>query len=158
MAVYLKYEGIDGEATHEKHTKWIEVHSLQFGVGRGISTPTGATTNRESSQPSVSEVVITKMLDSSSTALFAESVTGTAGKKVEIHLVNTGDPGDTYVEYTLTDSLISGYSVSSGGDRPSESISINFTKIEFKFTSFDAKNKTASPTVVGYNMATGKKI
>ena len=158
MAVYLKYEGLDGEATHEKHTKWIEVQSLQFGVGRGISTPTGATTNRESSQPSVSEVVITKMLDNSSTALFAESVTGTAGKKVEIHLVNTGDPGDTYVEYTLTDSLISGYSVSSGGDRPSESISINFTKIEFKFTAFDAKNKTASPMVVGYNMATGTKI
>ena len=158
MAVYLKYEGIDGEATHEKHTKWIEVQSLQFGVGRGISTPTGGATNRESSQPSVSEVVITKMLDSASTALFAESVTGTAGKKVEIHLVNTGDPGDTYVEYTLTDSLISGYSVSSGGDRPSESISINFTKIEFKFTAFDAKNKTASPMVVDYNMATGKKI
>ncbi len=158
MAVYLKYEGIDGEATHEKHTKWIEVQSLQFGVGRGISTPTGGATNRESSQPSVSEVVITKMLDNSSTALFAESVTGTVGKKVEIHLVNTGDPGDTYVEYTLTDSLISGYSVSSGGDRPSESISINFTKIEFKFTAFDAKNKTASPMVVGYNMATGKKI
>ena len=157
MAVYLKYEGIDGEATHEKHTKWIEVQSLQFGVGRGISTPTGGATNRESSQPSVSEVVITKMLDSASTALFAESVTGTAGKKVEIHLVNTGDPGDTYVEYTLTDSLISGYSVSSGGDRPSESISINFTKIEFKFTAFDAKNKTASPMVVGYNRATGKK-
>ncbi len=34
MAVYLKYEGIEGEATHENHKKWIDVQSLQFGVGR----------------------------------------------------------------------------------------------------------------------------
>ena len=72
MAIYLKYEGIDGEATHENHKKWIDVSSLQFGVGRGISTPSGSTANREASEPSVSEVVITKMLDGSSSKLFTE--------------------------------------------------------------------------------------
>jgi type VI secretion system secreted protein Hcp len=30
--------------------------------------------------------------------------------------------------------MLSGYSVSSGGDKPTESISLNFTKIETKIT------------------------
>ena len=156
MAIYLKYEGIDGEATHENHKKWIDVSSLQFGIGRGISTPSGSTANREASEPSVSEVTISKMLDGSSSKLFTESATGAAGNKVEIHLVNTGSPGNTYVEYTLTNSLISGYSVSSGGDRPMESISINFTKIEYKHIPFDATNKAGTPVTVSYDLSTTK--
>ncbi|MGB3539155.1 MAG: type VI secretion system tube protein Hcp [Mesorhizobium sp.] len=156
MAIYVKYEGIDGEATHEDHKKWIDVSSLQFGVGRGIASPSGATANREASQPSVSEVVVTKQLDGSSSKLFTESVTGAAGKKVEIHLVSTGSPGNTYVEYVLSDALISGYSVSSGGDRPSESVSINFTKIEFKQTPFDETNAAGTPVTVSYDLSTSK--
>jgi type VI secretion system secreted protein Hcp len=156
MAIYLKYEGIDGEATHENHKKWIDVGSMQFGVGRGISTPSGSTANREASEPSVSEVTITKAMDGASTSLFTESATGAVGKKVEIHLVSTGSPGNTYVEYTLTNALISGYSVSTGGDRPSESVSINFTKMEFKFIPYDDKNKAGTPVSVSYDLSTTK--
>ena len=156
MAIYLKYEGIDGEATHDTHKKWIDVQSLSFGTGRGISTPAGSTANREASEPNISEVVISKLLDGSSPKLFTESVTGTAGKKVEIHLVSTGNPGNTYVEYVLTNALISGYSVSSGGDRPSESLSINFTKIEFKFIPYDSNNKAGTPVTVSYDLSTTK--
>ncbi len=156
MAIYLKFEGIDGEATHDKHQKWIDIGSLQFGVGRGISTPSGSTANREASEPSISEVVVTKQLDNSSSKLFTESCTGAAGKLVEIHLVSTGSPGNTYVEYKLHNALISGYSVSSGGDRPSESISINFTKIEYKHIPYDQANKAGTPVTVSYDLATTK--
>jgi type VI secretion system secreted protein Hcp len=156
VAIYIKYEGIDGEATQENHKKWMDVGSIQWGVGRAISTPSGSTANRESSEPSVSEVTFSKMMDSSSPKLFTESCTGSAGKKVQIHLVTTGSPGNTYVEYTLTDALISSYSMSSGGDRPSESISLSFTKIEFKFIPYDNNNKAGTPTTVSYDLATTK--
>jgi type VI secretion system secreted protein Hcp len=156
MAVYLKFEGIDGEVTQSQHEKWIEIHSFQFGVGRGIGTPTGSSKNRESSSASVSEIVVTKTMDSSSPKLFTESATGTKGKKVEIHFISTGDPGLTYAQYTLEDTLISGYSLSSGGDRPSESISLNFTKVEFKMTPYDDKNAAGTPITVSYDLATAK--
>jgi type VI secretion system secreted protein Hcp len=156
MAIYLKYEGIKGEATQENHKQWIDISSMQFGIGRGISTPSGSTANREASEPSVSEVTVTKTMDNSSPYLFTESATGAAGKKVEIHLVSTGSPGNTYAEYTLTNALISGYSVSTGGDRPSESLSINFTKIEYKFIPFDDKNKAGTPIPVSYDLSTTK--
>ncbi|NYZ17600.1 type VI secretion system tube protein Hcp [Azospirillum sp. RWY-5-1] len=156
MAIYVKYEGIDGEATHQEHKKWLDVGSLQWGVGRAISTPSGSTANREASEPSVSEVTITKLMDSSSPKFFTEACTGAIGKTVKIDLVTTGSPGTTYATYTLTNALVSAYSMSSGGDRPSESISISFTKLEFKFTPYDDKNKAGTPTTVSYDISTTK--
>jgi type VI secretion system secreted protein Hcp len=156
MAIYVKYDGIEGEATHETHKKWLDVSSLQFGVGRSITTPSGSTANREASEPAVSEITITKLMDSASPKLFTESCTGAAGKKVQIHLVSTGSPGNTYVEYTLTDALISSYSVSTGGDRPSESVSISFTKLEYKFIPYDGANKAGTPVTVSYDLSTTK--
>jgi type VI secretion system secreted protein Hcp len=50
--------------------------------------------------------------------------------------------------------IIDGYSVSSGGDRPSESISMNFTKIEYKYTPFDDQHKAGTPVPVTYDLAT----
>lgn len=156
MAIYLKYDGIDGEATHNDHKKWIDVGSLQFGVGRAIATPSGSTANREASEPSVSEITVTKQYDASSPHLFVESCTGAAGKTVKIDLVSTGSPGVTYGQYTLTDTLVSAYSISTGGDRPTESISLSFTKIEFKLTPYDNANKAGTPITVSYDLATTK--
>lgn len=156
MAIYLKYDGIDGEATHQDHQKWIDIGSMQFGIGRAISTPAGSTANREASEPSVSEITLTKAMDGASPKLFTESATGNVGKTVKIDLVSTGSPGNTYVTYTLTNALISSYSVSTGGDRPSESISISFTKIEYKFIPYDANNKAGTPVTVSYDLATTK--
>jgi len=34
--------------------------------------------------------------------------------------------GGSFLKYTFTDVLISGWSMSSGGDRPTESVSFNF--------------------------------
>ncbi|OYX63553.1 MAG: hypothetical protein B7Y95_24620, partial [Rhizobiales bacterium 32-66-11] len=43
MAIYVNYDGIPGEATQQDHTKWIDVLSLSWGVGRGINTVSGST-------------------------------------------------------------------------------------------------------------------
>src|SRR5215469_505769 len=51
-------------------SKPIEIESFQWGVGRGISSPTGGSADRESSAPSVSEIVITKAVDKASPGFF----------------------------------------------------------------------------------------
>ena len=62
MPIYMKYNdgAVKGDVTAEGHEAWIECNSFQWGVGRGISSPTGASADRESSAPSVSEIVVTK--------------------------------------------------------------------------------------------------
>ena len=156
MAIYIDIEGIKGDATHQNHKKWLDVDSLQWGVGRAIMTSSGSAQNREASEPSVSEVTFTKSMDSASALLFQEACAGSAGKKVTIDLVTTGNPGDLYMQYTLHNALISGYSCSSSGDRPSESVSLNFTKIEMKYTQFDEKHKVVNNFPASYDLATTK--
>jgi type VI secretion system secreted protein Hcp len=157
MAIYLKIDGIDGDVTAEGHEKWINCESLSLGVARAIHTPTGSSQERESSAPSISEIVLTKVMDVSSAKLFQEACVGKS-KAVKIDLVKTGDKLENYLEYTLTNCLISGYSVSSGGDKPSESLSLNFTKIEMKYTPYDNEHNPQSPMPAGYDISLGKKL
>lgn len=156
MAIYMKFGDLKGDATHEEHKDWIDIGSFQWGVGRAIMTPSGSTRNRETSEPSVSEITVTKMMEASSPSFFTEAVTGSKGAEVKIDLVSTGNPGRTFATYTLTNALVSGYSVSTGGDRPQESISISFTKVEFKYIPSKSENTAGNPSVVSYDLATTK--
>ena len=90
----------------------------------------------------MSEVVVTKATDVSSTKMLNEAYQG-EGQKVQIDFCKT-DKGklEVYLTLNLENCMISGYSVSGGGDRPSESLSLNFTKIEFKNTGMGAARAT----------------
>ncbi len=156
MPIYMKYDGIDGDTTAQGHEKWIELNSFQWGVGRGISSPVGASADRESSAPSISEITVTKLQDIATTKLLDEALQG-EGKNVQIDFVKTdGKKLETYMTYKLEDTMVSGYSISSGGDRPMESLSLNFTKIEFKGTQMDKANKGAASSSVIYDLAKAK--
>ena len=55
----------------------------------------------------------------------------------------------------LTNTLVSGMSFSSGGDRPMEAVSMNFTKIESTFHNQAVEGTEAStPFTVTYDLAT----
>ena len=158
MAIYVNYNNLPGDVTAAGHEKWIEVNSFQWGVGRGISSPTGGSSDREASAPSVSEIVVTKPTDSASTLLLDEALEG-EGQDVTIDFCKT-DKGQlsVYLTYTLNNTMISGYSISSGGDRPQESLSLNFTKIACKDTTLTATNAEGSPAVVTYDVAQAKVV
>jgi type VI secretion system secreted protein Hcp len=145
MAAYLKYgTTIKGESLAEGHKGsdgWIEIGSVQWGCGRGISTPVGGSGKREASAPSISEVTLTKLMDSTSPLLAQEGLIGKA-VTANIELVETGDNQlETFLTLNLTNAMISGYSMSSGGGRPSESLTINFTKIECIYQGYDDQHK-----------------
>lgn len=157
MAIYMDYQDVPGEVTTEGYSKWIELNSFQFGIGRGVASAGGQST-RESSQASVSEIVVSKQTDGSSPKLFVESLTGELDNKVTIAMTRTAaGQTQTYMQYVLEGCGISGYSVSSGGDRPTESISLNFDKIEFKYF-LVGDNLQGQAEGVGYNLATAKTM
>ena len=161
MPIYIKYGDIKGDVTAEGHKGsdgWVEVNSFQYGIGRGISSPTGGAADREASAPSISEVVVTKPMDNSSYRWMEEALIG-EGVEVTIDFCKT-EKGqlEKYATFTLSNAMVSGYSMSSGGDRPSESISLNFTKIIYGFTGMDATGKAADQPKTGYDIATAKKV
>jgi type VI secretion system secreted protein Hcp len=156
MPIYMKYGDIKGDVTakgHEGILGWMEINGFQFGIGRSIASPVGGVSDRESSAPTVSEIVVTKPADISSTALFEQALYG-EGVKVQIDFCKT-DKGalEVYQSYQLENAMISGLSVSSGGDRPMESISINFTKIQYAFYQMNATGNLDETPKAGWDIA-----
>jgi type VI secretion system secreted protein Hcp len=159
VAIYLKIDGINGNVTESDHKDWIELNSFQWGVGRGISSPVGNTDDRESSEPSISEITVTKSMDQASNPLLGLALGVSGAKKFEIDFTRTAEnKTQIFLHYELENTLISGFSLSSGGDMPSESMSLNFTKITQKFTHFKSANDTGTPTVQGYDLSTAKVL
>jgi type VI secretion system secreted protein Hcp len=158
MPIYMKYGALKGDVTEEGHKEWIECNSFQWGVGRGISSPTGGSKDRESSAPSVSEITVTKAQDVATVAMLTEAYQG-EGTAVTLDFVKT-DKGklESYLVMILTETMVSGYSISSGGDRPSESLSLNFTKIETKLTQMAGDNAAGTNTGIIYDIAAAKTV
>jgi type VI secretion system secreted protein Hcp len=160
MPIYMKYGSIAGDVTESGHATWIELNSFQWGVGRGVSSPTGSSEDRESSAPSVSEITVTKEFDKASVKLLTEAYQGTGdgdAKTVQIDFVRTNKGKlDVYSTFTLSNVIISGYSLSSGGDRPSESLSLNFVKIETKVTPMKPDGTADNAVTITYDLGQAK--
>ena len=160
MAIFLEYEGIKGNVTADGYEDHIAVLSVDFNVTRSISMEPGNLSNRESTRPRLSQVTISKVADSSCSALFKESVTGSAGKTVVIKYVRTGsDKVVEFLEHTLENCIISRYDFSAGAEgQPIEVIDLSFSKMLVNYTDHDATNKSGSPLRVGYDLKTAKPL
>src|SRR6185503_5967848 len=158
MPIYMKFADVKGPVTTEGFKNWIELESMQLGTHRSIGTAARGATNREHSEPSISEIVVTKRTDVSSPKLFLDSVAGKLDNKVEIKLTTTTKGKvETFLTIKLEDTGVSNYSLTSGGDMPMESLSLNFTKITKTFKGTDP-GIGGSPETVGYNLAEMKSI
>ena len=154
MAIYMNWDGVPGDVTTQGFEKWIELQSFQWGVGRGIGSAMSGQASRESSIPSVSEIVVTKRMDGSSPGLWTDSVAGQLNTTVKISFTTTSKGATTeFLNYELTNTGLSGYSLSSGGDMPTESLSLNFTKVVWKFTGTDP-SVSGTPVTQGYDLTT----
>ena len=158
MAIYMKYGSIKGPVTTEGFKDWIELESFHWGVGRNVGTAARGAYSREHSEPNLSEITVTKRGDVSSPKLFLDAVAGKLDNKVEIKFTTTTKGKvETFLTYKLENTGLSAYSMSSGGDMPSESLSLNFTKVSETFTAFDP-GISGSPETVGYDLTQMKTV
>jgi type VI protein secretion system component Hcp len=117
----------------------IELISYSFGVGRSVSSPLGGS-NREVSNAALSEISITKRFDKASNKIAQLATNGIADSApYEIRFYGAGKGGEAMLtlRIKLYDVLFSSYSQAaadcgSGCPDMSESITINFTKIEIQ--------------------------
>ena len=156
MSIYMKIDGIDGSVTAKGFEQWIELNSFHFSTSRAISMEAGNSSNRNHGRPSISEIVVTKAMEQSSFGLLQETLRGDTGKKVTIRIVEIAqDKLRDYVTYELEDTLLSGYSVTTGGGVPAETVNLSYSKITTSFTATDKNNKSGQPARVVYDIAQG---
>jgi type VI secretion system secreted protein Hcp len=143
--------GIKGESIQSGFEDHIAAQSVQWGAGRGIGTHTSGV--RETSRPTFAELVFTKSLDISSNDILKAFTKGKALPTVKITFVrDDGEAGFDYLVYELADCLISSYSLSSGGDTPSESVSLNYAKIKATYKKLGADHSAAGENDFEYDL------
>jgi type VI secretion system secreted protein Hcp len=158
MPIYLQYDSgkVAGDVTAAGHEKWIELGSFNWGVGRGIRVKPGKVADREASAPSISEITVTKTLDDATPQLLQEALTG-EGVYAQIDFCKTdGKQLEVYASYLLENCMLSGYSVNSGGDRPEEALTLNFTAIMCQVVPANAAGTEGKMNRVEYDLATAK--
>ena len=133
----LELDGIKGESSDSRHPQTIEVVSFSWGVSNAAAVAGGGTT---AGKASFSDLSVTIALEKASVELLRACATGTHIKKGTLYIRKPGADQQDYYVVTLTDVLVSSIRQQGGGsgtDKPMESLSLNFTKIEWTFIAAD---------------------
>ncbi len=158
MAIYMKIDGANGDATATGHNNWIEIQSMHYGIVKDVNTSSGNINRRIKSEPFVGEMMLHKTADSASIALMTAAASNKVIPSILIESCHSDNNGDAHSKYKLTNVIVSEYVDSHDGSTglPQESLRLNFTQIEKTFIPRDAANKAKSPITGGYNIETGE--
>jgi type VI secretion system secreted protein Hcp len=156
MGLFMQYPGLNGDSTEKGYEGWVTLSSVNFGASRSVDVAVGSAKSREAKSPTISAVTVTKKLDASSAGLFRASVSLAQGVNVTIAFTKTG--GETYLKYSLSNVLISGYHISTAGDFPVETVSISCAVFQMTVTTTDANNQPIAPMTTGYDLAQNSPI
>jgi type VI secretion system secreted protein Hcp len=145
--MYLKLDGIPGEALDTKHKDWIQILSFSHGVTQSGAMYSGGGQST-SGRADVSDISVMKKVDKSTPKLNWTCATGTHVKSGIVEFCQASGQQHVFMKYSLDDIVISNVqaSASSGGDMPMESLAFRFSKIQWEYTPIDEAGK-ASPSL-----------
>jgi type VI secretion system secreted protein Hcp len=139
---------IEGESVDQQHPKEILIASFSHGV----TVPTvvgGGGTGRAS----FSGLDLTKTLDKASPLLYSYTAQGRHIQQAVLSVRFSGATPFEFYRITLTDVIISSVQTSGAGERPTESLSLNFTRIEWRYVPQNANGSAGTPVVTTWNIA-----
>ncbi|NJM32142.1 MAG: type VI secretion system tube protein Hcp [Limnobacter sp.] len=166
MSVFIKYDGIEGQASDEGHKGWMRVDSMEWGIQRNINSDTAVEGEREAGNATVSDLTITRRADKATPKLVMAACCG-KGKDVEIDVTRTGEGtkgSETYLKYTLKNALVSNYRTEIVANKegtaliPVEHITLAFVEFTVEHTPYDNDGNAQAPEKIGFNTATNKKV
>ena len=125
---FLKISGVEGETSKKGFEKQIEISSFNWGVSQ-TTTAHGGSSGGTAGKAHVQDISFTKTIDKSSPTMIQGCMKGMTFRKT------TGDVQMPYLIYTLTDCVLSSYSISAsnGSEEMHEHFALNFTSIKMEY-------------------------
>lgn len=135
VAMFLQLSGVSGESTDANHPTQIDVNSFDWGSGvPGIQAAGNQGDGGGAGKVTFNDLKITKVVDKSSPVLMQAAASGKHFDKAVLSCRKAGGSQD-FMTVTLSDVVVTSYQTSGKSDGVTESITLNFTKVEFKQTS-----------------------
>lgn len=155
MAVdmFLKLEGIKGEAADAKHKDEIDVLSWSWGASQSGTTHVGGGSG--AGKANFQDVSVTKWVDKSSHALLKAVSVGQHIPSALLTVRKAGEKPLEYIKLTMKNCLISSISTggSGGEDRLTENITINFGNFQYEYTPQKPDGSGDSVLPFGFDIA-----
>jgi type VI secretion system secreted protein Hcp len=160
MAVFAKYDGIDGESNDANHGKWIDVLSVDWGAHKPGGGATGQSRRRGAAI--VEDMHLTIEYEKAAPKLMEKLLTGEVIKKLEIeHTATYGGARATYLKYELKNVAITSMNNSASGNDaagpPTITIGNNFEEIKVTYTEYDDEGKSKGNVETSFKVEKGEK-
>jgi type VI secretion system secreted protein Hcp len=152
---FIKLGDVKGESTDTDHRGEIDVLAWSWGVTVGttgtdsaveattdsIGTREGEVTPTESTEVQRQEFKLTKHIDKASPKLFQALANGTVTPEMQLTVRNEAE-GQARTEHmiiVMTNVIVTSINSGGGGDdRPTETVTLNFTEIEWTYIEQDS--------------------
>lgn len=145
---FIKIGDIEGESTDDKHAGWIEITDYSMDITQTISTTASSSGGASAERADFTDFSITKQLDKATPKLALACADGTHFGKIVVELCRAGTDKLKFVEFILTNCILSSISMAAGKEFPEETISINYGKIEWGYVQQKRQGGYASGNVV----------
>ncbi len=152
--IMMKIEGVPGTSQVTGYAEQIELMSYSHGVSQQV-TGDVSNTERTSGRPIHQDFHVTKYLDKASPLLNQKCCEATNLKTVTI-TIGRNDAGAVIplIIYTMEGVIISSVSVGGGGgDKPVESLSLNYASIKWDYTAQNEESGEAGTVSGGWDVS-----
>ena len=131
--MFLMLDGIKGESADDKHKGEIDIESFSWGLSQSGSGHRGSGSG--TGKVDISDISIMKRVDKASPTLMLACANGKHIVKGKLTVRKAGENPLDYLTIDLDSILVSSYQLSGsdGGGTPTESVSLNFSKIKMSY-------------------------
>ncbi len=158
VVMQLELTAIPGDSVDAKHPNTIDVLSFSFGVQMPSGSVIGG--GGGTGKANFNNLVVTKLVDKTTPTLFLNCASGVRVARATLYVRPSNSTNDTY-KLLLQDLTITGVTTSgaAAGERPTESVSFSFSKIQWFYQAFDANGAPSGASVVtGWDLVANKRL
>jgi type VI secretion system secreted protein Hcp len=156
--MFLKIDGIQGESKDDKHKDEIELLAWSWAEAQTGSAARGG--GMGSGKVEMHDITFSKHVDKATPKLISKCATGEHIPKALLAMRKAGGEQKEYLKIELDDVMISSYSTSgsTGGETPTENVSLNFGKIKVEYFEQDNKGTMTSVGSAGWDVKANKAV
>ncbi len=156
---HIKFDGVEGESTHQDHKGEVEVLSWSWGVSNAASGAVGSGAGSGVGKAQPADLVITHAYDKASPILAKKCIQGMHFPTVALTARKAGEGQKDFLKVTMKEVFITSMAASAGGDGAIvESVSMRYGQIAFSYRPQDARGGLGGEVKAGWNVKTSRIV
>jgi type VI secretion system secreted protein Hcp len=152
---HIKFDGVEGESTHQDHKGEIEVLSWSWGVQNASSVGAAGGSGKGKATPG--EFHFTHTYDKASPVLAKKCAQGVHFPTVVMTARKAGEGQKDFLKVTMKEVFVSTVQPSGGGGGDlMESVSMSYASVEFSYKAQDSKGSLGGEVKFSWDTKTTK--